>query len=729
MTHFLVARQLEKLGLGTESLPQEGSWRDFLELISRTYAVADQSRNLLECSLGLSSGELEGLEATRSENAEELYRRLLETAPDVILTLSSSGGSITSLNSAFEVLTGWPRQDWIGRSLLPLVHPDDLASVWKRICEVLEGKATPRFELRWRTRSGHYADFEMVAVPKLEGGRIAGILGIARDVSARQRAQDALRKAKESAEAANRAKSAFLANMSHEIRTPLNAIIGLSGLLLEWPLDNELARHLEMIRASGDALLGLIDDILDFSKIESGRMLLEEEPFRLRDGILGSIDLVGSEAAEKGLEIRCEISSACPEVVVGDVNRIRQILLNLLSNAVKFTERGEVAVAVEARPVSPEKLRLRFSVRDTGVGIPPDRLEMIFEPFLQVDASTSRKYGGTGLGLAISTRLVELMGGRIWAESVEGQGSVFHFTVKVGRAGPDLANAAAQVAGASAERVGGLVDSGLGRRLPLRILVAEDNAVNQRVALSMLEKMGYRADLAGDGLEVLKALERQSYDVVLMDIQMPEVDGLEAARRIRRRHGDDGPWIVAMTAGAMSGDREKCLEAGMDDYLSKPVRIDELQSALQRSGRRSEDEELPPPMTTADPKPDGQSVKDQGVKTSGLRLDPQLELLGPKAVARVLDKYFANIAAVEEVLTRAVEAGDAPALEMAAHSLKGSSGAVGAARMTEICRRLEELGEQGTTVGAEAGLEALRREHEIIRREWAGATSAQDQDR
>jgi PAS domain S-box-containing protein len=689
MTHHVLARQLDALGLGPESPPEAGdTWRRFLEAVSRTYGASGR-------------GELD--EGPR-ESSEDRYQRLVETAPEVILTLSQNGGSITSLNPAFEALTGWSRQEWTGRSLLPLVHPDDLAFAWKRLREVLEGKATPRFELRLRTRSGEHLHAEMVATPELDGDRVAGILGILRDVSDRKRAQEALRAAKETAEAANQAKSEFLANMSHEIRTPLNAIIGLSGLLLEQSLDEELARNLEMIRASGDALLGLINDILDFSKIESGRMMLEEQPFRLREGILGSVELVSAEAAEKGLEVQCEISPRCPEAVVGDVTRIRQILLNLLSNAVKFTDRGEVALAVTTRPVSPERLRLRFSVRDTGVGIPPERMQVIFEPFLQVDASTSRKYGGTGLGLAISTRLVELMGGRIWAESTEGEGSTFHFTVDVGRAAQDEAPKAAP-----AEHGGRRIDATLAQRVPLRLLVAEDNVVNQKVALSMLERMGYRADLAGDGREVLDALDRQSYDVVLMDIQMPELDGLEAARHIRGKADGPGPWIVAMTAGAMSGDREKCLAAGMDDYLSKPVRIDELQAALERAGRRQRTASGPEPRRP--PAPDGR------LPASGLRLDPQLEQLGAEAVARVLEKYLSNIAVVAEVVARAVEEDDAAALEMAAHSLKGSSSTVGAARMTEICRRLEALAEQGTTAGAAAGLEELRREHEVLRRD------------
>ncbi len=526
------------------------------------------------------------LEALRE--SERRLADIIDFLPDATFVIDHSG-KVIAWNRAIEAMTGIKASEIIGKGNYEYALPfygerrPILIDLVLKPQEEVEKKYTNMRRQNGTLFGGAY-------MPTLKGGgiflvgsaaalydsegNILGAIESIRDVTENKKAEEELRKAKEEAESAMRAKSEFLANMSHEIRTPMNAVIGMTGFLLNSNLDPDLRECVDIIHSSGEALLAIINDILDYSKIEEGKGVLENQPFNLFECIESSMDLVASKAAEKNLDLVCKIDDDVPENLMGDATRLRQVLVNLLSNAVKFTDAGRVSVTATSQKKD-DRHEICITVRDTGIGIRPDRMDRLFKSFSQVDMSTTRKYGGTGLGLAISKRLIEMMGGKIWAESEVGKGTAFHVVIE---ASP--ATARRTVTRQLSQPLAGQ-HSGTSARA--RLLLAEDNLVNQKVAMRMLKKLGYSADLAANGLEVLRAFERQSYDIILMDVQMPEMDGLEAARAIRRLQRPQ-PKIIAITAYALEGDREKCLEAGMDDYISKPVQMAELAEVLSKYG-------------------------------------------------------------------------------------------------------------------------------------------------
>ena len=409
------------------------------------------------------------------------------------------------------------------------------------------------------------------------GGQYNGVLINLVDITS-------LVEARIKAELASRAKSEFIANMSHEVRTPMHAIIGLSQVLGESPLTSEQRECLQMIQASADHLLNIINSVLDFSRIEADKMELDKVPFKLESTVQNVLGTAAVRAQEKNITFTSQCSPDVPAELVGDPIRLRQVLFNLLDNAIKFTHEGLIGVTIGMQEIGTESALLEFSVADTGIGIPSDMLGAVFESFTQVDSSITRRFGGTGLGLAISRRLVESMGGHIWVESEPGKGSCFHFTARF--ALPDSVKLATQEPSSVEPSVilpahDRIADSA---RPALHLLLAEDNLVNQRLAARVLEKHGHQVTVVANGLEALMALEENHFDLILMDLQMPDLDGLETTRVIREQEsgGTQHIPIIALTAHALQGDRERCFDAGMDDYISKPIKMDELLRAVDK---------------------------------------------------------------------------------------------------------------------------------------------------
>ena len=591
---------------------------------------------------------------------QQFYTRsLIESNIDALMT-TDPNGIITDVNKQMEALTGCTRDELIGAPFKDCFTDPDRAEAG--IKRVLTEKSVTDYELTARARDGKQTVVSYNATTFYDRHRtLKGVFAAARDVTERKRFEQELQLAKGAAESASRTKSDFLASMSHEIRTPMNAIIGIADLLAKTSLTPEQDKYVQIFRRSGDNLLNLINDILDLSKVEAAQLDLEQTGFTLGDHLEKVIEMVLPRAQEKSLILLCEIAPGVSNDLVGDPTRLRQVLLNLLGNAIKFTETGQVSLIVEPDQDCAVPTALRFTVSDSGIGIADDKLATVFERFAQADSSTTRRFGGSGLGLTICKRLVELMGGRIWATSEIGKGSIFGFAVPF-----EIWATANRPVGAP---IGADSDAPL---QPLRILMAEDSPDNCTIALAYLEDTPYRIDVAETGLIACDMFKAGHYDLVLMDRQMPVMDGLTATRKLRaweKANGRPPTPIIALTASALKGDRETCLAAGCTAYLTKPIKQDVLLQAI-----RDYSAILP-----------ASSRSDDGV-------DSRLQR-SARRIAEVIPAYLASCRKNVIVIREAIDRADYATVTTLAHNLRGSGGGFGFQVITDFGASLEQASE------------------------------------
>ena len=620
------------------------------------------------------------------QSSEEKFRQIAENICEVFWMMPPAADEILYISPAYEQVWGRSCESLYQNpmSWVDTIHPDDREQALLVFARQIQGELVDS-EYRIQTPDGKEKWMRDRAFPiRDQAGQVIRLVGIAEEITDRRRYEAELIQAREGADAANRAKSCFLANMSHEIRTPMNGVIGMIQLLLETDLSQEQRRYAAVAQSSGRDLLTLIDNILDLSKVEARKISLECLSFNLHDTVENAVQPLRVQANAKGLRFHWRVSPETPPVLRGDAHRLRQVLTNLCANAIKFTGHGEVRLDAAIESQADGKATIRFAITDTGIGIRPDQAVQLFSPFVQADASTTRKFGGTGLGLAICKQLVEMMGGTIGLDSREGQGSTFWFSVVLG-----LEPASQQLMGEQAsERVGSRFGAAGGRAaIGRRILVAEDNPTNRLVALAQLKKLGYEASAVTTGAEAVEAVQRGDYDLVLMDCQMPVMDGFEATRCIRKSPAHSSIPIIAVTADAMSGDQDRCLSEGMNDYLAKPVDMGGLAAILTKW--------LPVPGAGDSSPTPGQRAGEQA--NAIFNVDALLRrVMGDRQLAGAVLKGFIEDAPSQlNNLRNRLDEADAPGAGSQAHTLQGAAATVAAEGLHAIALAMERAGAAG----------------------------------
>ncbi len=633
------------------------------------------------------------------QRSRENLMAFVENTGETVFSLDAMG-KITVINSRYQELFLLNKSVWLseGMSYEDQLLPEERMAFKERFRSVLQGKEV-NYREDFTDSRGEIRVYEAFLYPvKDEDGLITGMTYSGRDITERLKQEEALRDARDKAEQATQAKSEFLAVMSHEIRTPLNGLIGISELLNNTELTGQQKEFVDIIRLSGEALLQVISDILDFSKIEANKMQLEIAPFHVDEAVKETITILSGKAREKGVALRMEREEGLPLYILGDKARLRQILMNLVGNSIKFTEQGSVIIQLANGGEKEGRNLIKFAVSDTGIGIEPAQAEQLFTAFTQADPSTYRKYGGTGLGLTICKTLVNLMGGDIWVESRMGEGSTFYFTIQA-----DAVSDAAAEEVRMQEEVKQKIPLGdqhndFALHYPARILLADDNDINRLLARKLFERLGYTIESVGDGREAYEQVKEKEFDIVFMDMQMPEWDGIQATKKIRSEADSmHQPVIIAMTAFAGKEDKDACKEAGMDDYISKPVTLDDIEQMLLKwtpdHVKTIKNRTLP---MNNDLKPAQGDLIDL---TAIRRLQNIGQQTDPGFLHQILEMFMKQAPENISDIIQCFDRGDFTGLWKAAHKLKGTCLNIGAERLAGICREIERKGKNLETNG------------------------------